>query len=178
QLLGDDMRALEAQWDLSDASSYGSKFVADTPTKSLTKIYRGLSQMAISELFYERLDDAFVSKDQKDEQSCFSESTLNDLINNELGVEDAYLGRYQAMQGPSVSDLIKAKNPALDAQIRQQLAMIHAAIGAIPPPFDHAVLAPVDSPAYQAVLATVQAFMPLQQLLDQGATALGIVNNL
>jgi putative iron-regulated protein len=178
QLLGDDMRSLEAQWQLDDPASYASKLVADTPVKSLTKIYRGLSQLAISELFYERLDDAFVSKDQKDEESCFSESTLSDLIANELGVEDAYLGRYHALQGPSVSDLVKAKDPALDARIRQQLATIRAAVGAIVPPFDHAVLAPADSPAYQSVLATVQAFMPLQDLLDQAASALGIVNNL
>jgi putative iron-regulated protein len=178
ELLLDNMRALEAQWDLTNKASYGAMFVADKPQASLTKMFRGFSQTAISELYYERLDDPFASRDQKDEESCFSESTINDLINNALGVEDAYLGRYQAMMGPSISDLVKAKSPALDAQIRQQLSDIRAAIGAIPPPFDHAVLAAADSPANQAVQAAVAAFVPLQDLLNQAATALGVVNNL
>src|SRR5205823_1830955 len=60
QLLGDDMRALAAQWDRGDGASYGAMFVAAPPNTSLTKLYRGLSQMAISELFYERFNDAFV----------------------------------------------------------------------------------------------------------------------
>ena len=34
-------------------------------------------------------------RDRKDEESCFSESTLDDLVANALGVEDAYLGRYR-----------------------------------------------------------------------------------
>src|SRR6185436_15913110 len=112
--------ALAAQWDLDDSSSYGAMFVAAAPHTSLTKLYRGISQMAISELFYERFNDAFVSKDPKDEESCFSETTQNDLAANALGVEDVYLGRYGAMQGPSLSDLVKAKDPALDAELRQQ----------------------------------------------------------
>jgi putative iron-regulated protein len=178
QLLGDDMRALEATWDSSDPASYAGKLVADTPKTSLTKVYRGLSQMAISELFYERLDDAFLTRDQKDEESCFSETTLLDLINNARGVEDAYLGRYGALAGPSIADLVKAKNPALDAQLRQTLIQVRAAIEAIPPPYDHAVLAPADSPENLAVQAAVQALMPLQQQLDDAATALGIINNL
>ena len=178
QLLHDDMRSLESEWDSTNKSGYGSTFLADQPKNSLTKIFRGFSQMAISELYYERLDDPFASRDQKDEESCFSESTIGDLINNALGVEDAYLGRYQTMQGPSVSELVKAKSPALDSQIRQQLSAIRAAIGAIPPPFDHAVLASAGSVENMAVQAALQAFTPLQGLLDQVATALGIVNNL
>ena len=177
-LLLDDMKSLDSQWDLSNASSYGAQLVAAKPKDSLTKIYRGFSQMAISELFYERMDNPFISQDRKDEESCFSENTLVDLINNALGVEDVYLGRYQSMQGPSISDLVKAKDGALDAQVRRELAAVRAAIEAIPPPFDHAVLAPAGSPEHMAVQAAVDAFSPVQMTLDQAATLLGIVNNL
>jgi putative iron-regulated protein len=178
QLLLDQMRGLEAEWNLADPGSFGGLFVADKPLKSLTKIYRGLSQMAISELYYERLNDPFISKDQKDEESCFSESTLTDLVSNMLGVEDAYLGRYGQSMGPSVSDLVRKKAPALDAQVREQIAAVRAALAAIPPPFDHAALSAAGTPGNDAVVATVQAFKPLQGLFDQAATALGIVNNL
>jgi putative iron-regulated protein len=182
-ILLDDMRGMEAQWNLSDKTSYASQLLAGTPHDAMTKVYRGLSQMAISELLYERMDDPLVAQDQKDEESCFSESTLDDLVANALGIEDAYLGHYETLagavlQGPSISDLVKAMNPSLDSQVRQELALVRTTIGAIPPPFDHSVLAPATSPEHMAVQAAVDAFQPMQGLLDQAAKALGVVNNL
>lgn len=182
-MLLSDLRGMEAQWNLANKSSYASQLLASNAHDALSKVFRGLSTMAISELLYERLDDPFVAQDQKDEESCFSESTFDDLVANALGVENAYLGHYQTLagavlQGPSISDLVKAKNPALDAQMRQELAAARAAIAAIPPPFDHAVLAPPTSPEHIAVGAAVASLQPLQGLLDQAGQALGIVNNL
>lgn len=182
-MLLSDMTSLETQWSLASPASYASALAARSPHDALTSLFNGISQMAISELLYERLDDPFVSQDQKDEESCFSESTLDDLVANALGIEDAYLGHYQTLsgatlQGPSISDLVAAKDPALDAQLRQELEAVRAAIGAIPPPFDHAVLAADGSPEHTAVKAAVDAFLPMQGLLDQAAKALGIVNNL
>jgi putative iron-regulated protein len=182
-MLLDDTRTLESQWNLGEASSYGARLVAGDAHQALTSIFRGLSQMTISELLYERLDDPFVSLDQKDEESCFSESTLADLVSNALGIEDTYLGRYQTlsgvpMQGPSLSDLVRAKDAAVDAQLRQQLSAMRSAIEAIPGPFDHSVLAPAGSLGRAAVQAAVDAMRPLQATLDQAAQVLGIVNNL
>jgi putative iron-regulated protein len=182
-MLLNDLRGMEAQWNLANSSSYASLLLAGNPQDALSKVFRGLSQMAISEILYERMDDPFVAQDQKDEESCFSESTLDDLVANALGIEDAYLGHYRThsgavLQGPSISDLVKAKNAALDTRMRQELAAARAAIGAIPPPFDHAVLAPPTSPEHMAVGAAVTSLQPLQGLLDQAGQALGIVNNL
>jgi len=177
-LLVDDMVGLEAEWNLDDKNSFGAQFVAAKPFDSLSKLFRGLTQMAISELEYERLTDPFLAKDQKDEESCFSESTLVDLQANALGVEDAYLGRYGAMTGASLSGLVAAKQPGIDMQIRQQLASLRAALDAIPPPFDHSVLAPAGSAPSQAVQAAITAAMPLQMLFDEAAATLGIQSNL
>jgi putative iron-regulated protein len=177
-----DLRAMGSQWNLDDKMSYASQLLAN-PRNALTKFFRGISQMAISELLYERLDDPYISQDKKDEASCFSESTYNDLVANALGVEDAYTGHYQTLagpglQGPSISDLVKAKDPALDTQFRQELAAVRMAISAIPQPFDHSVLSPPMSAERTAVGAAVNAFQPMQGLLDQAGKALGIVNNL
>jgi putative iron-regulated protein len=182
-MLLDDMRGLEAEWDLSEKNSYASRFVSDKPQDALTKVFRGLSQMAISELFYERLFDPVVSLDRKDEESCFSESTHNDLVANALSIEDVYTGHYRTsdgthMQGPSLSDLVRAKSPTLDGQIRAQMGAVLTSIEAIPPPFDHAVLAPAASPENRAVQTAVTAFQPVQGTLGQIAQVLGIVNNL
>ena len=177
-----DLRGTESQWNLDDKASYASQLLAN-PQDALSKVFRGISQMTISELLYERLDDPYVSQDKKDEESCFSESTYNDLVANALGIEDSYTGHYQTssgsvLQGPSISDLVKAKNPTLDGQLRQEISAVRTAIGAIPPPFDHAVLSPATSADRMAVGAAVDAFQPMQGLFDQAGQALGIVNNL
>jgi putative iron-regulated protein len=177
-----DLRAMESQWNLGEKMSYSSMLLVN-PHDALTKFFRGFSQMAISELLYERLDDPYISQDKKDEASCFSESTYNDLVANALGLEDVYTGHYQTLagsvlQGPSISDLVKAKSTSLDTQLRQELAAVRAAIGAIPPPFDHAVLSPAMSAERMSVKTAVDTFQPMQGLLDQAAMALGIVNNL
>ncbi|MFI5290203.1 MAG: imelysin family protein [Polyangia bacterium] len=177
-LLLSDMQGLDGQWDLTNPASYGAMMVAGAPKDGLTKMLRGFSNMAISELFYERLSDPYVTQDRKDEESCFSESTFTDLNANALGVEDVYLGRYQMMTGPSLSDLVKAKNPALDMQMRQELSAIRAALAAIPPPFDHAVLSPVGSDAHDKVQAAIDAFSPVQATIDQVAQVLGITINI
>jgi putative iron-regulated protein len=182
-MLLDDMRGIEAEWNTDDKASYGSRFLAAPPHEGLTKIYRGFSQLAISELFYERMFDPAISLDRKDEESCFSESTHADLVANALSVQDIYTGHYRTaagvtLQGPSIADLVRARAPFLDAQLRQQIGAVRSAIEAIPPPFDHAVLAPAGSAENNAVQAAIAAYQPVQSTLGQVAQLLGIVNNL
>jgi putative iron-regulated protein len=177
-LLLNDMSGVAAQWDASDPSSYAAMMVAGKPHDQIQGILRGLSQLAVSELYYERMTDPYLTQNRKDEESCFSESTQIDLIANEQGVENAYLGQYGGLIGPSVSDLVRAKNAALDATMRQQLAAARAAIAAIPPPFDHAVIAPEGSDARNAVKAALDALAPLADTLRQIATTLGVTVNL
>lgn len=172
------MRALEADWHLDDPSSYAAKMVAGPSQQGLANLLRGFANMAIAELYYERLDNAWVTKDRKDEESCFSESTLADLSANARGVEDVYLGRYGQLSGPSPSDLVQAKDPALDQALRAQLATIRGAIDAIPPPFDHAVLSPAGTDANTKVQAAIDAFTPLRALLVEAGADLGVELNL
>ena len=177
-LLLDDMRQLDAAWDLTDPKSYGSMMVNGPSHAGLTNILRGFSNMMISELFYERLDNPYVTQDKKDEESCFSESTIVDLQANALGCQNVYLGVYNSLSGPSVSALVKAKSPALDAQLQSELQAVRDAIAAIPPPFDVAVLSPPTSDANMKVTAAVNAFAPVQATIDQAVALLGVTINL
>jgi putative iron-regulated protein len=173
-----DMQGLEATWDLTNPTSYGATFVGAPPNTGLQRILRGLSNMTVAELQFERLSDPFITQDRKDEESCFSESTQVDLNANALGIEDVYLGRYGALAGPSISDLVKAKNPALDAAMRTQLTAMRTAIAAIPPPFDHAVIAPAGSEPRANVQAAIDSFGPLVDSMRQVAALLGVMLNL
>ena len=48
----------------------------------------------------------FLTRDKKDEESCFSENTWVDLVNDGRGVENVYLGRYHDQAGPSISETL------------------------------------------------------------------------
>jgi putative iron-regulated protein len=177
-ILLETMRGVETEWDLGDERSYGAKFVAANAHESLTKLFRGFSQMAISEIYYERLSNPFRSHDRKDEQSCFSETTLADLDYNMRGVENVYLGRYGKLQGASLSDLVAAQDADLDRDLRAQIGTIRKAIAAIPPPLDHAILADPESDAYRKVEAALDTFIPLLDLLQSAAKTLDVTDNL
>ena len=70
-LLLSDMQGLVADWALSDPNSYGSAMVAGPAHDGVQNIARGLTDLHISELYYERLLDPYVTMDRKDEESCF-----------------------------------------------------------------------------------------------------------
>jgi putative iron-regulated protein len=173
-----DMLALDAEWDLAQPKSYGAKMVDGSSHDGLENIVRGFTSMAIGELLYERIMDPYVTRDRKDEESCFSESTMVDLKANAEGVENVYLGKYEKLAGASVSDLVKAKNPQLDGVIRAQLALARQAIDSIPEPFDHSVIAPEDSDDNRKVREAIDTLRPLQDQFREMASAIGVSVNL
>jgi len=177
-LLLSDMQGLVAAWDLSDPSSYGSAMVAGSAHDGVEKIARGLTDTHISELYYERLLDPYVTMDRKDEESCFSESTYTDLVANVHGVADTFHGRYGSLAGASIADLLIEIDPALAEQIDAQIQSTVAGIEAIPQPFDHTVIADPKSDDHKKLDAAVQTFWPMQDLYRKMASALGIVINL
>jgi len=188
ELLLSDLQGVASEWDLSDPNSYGSEFVAAPTGDSIQNIARGLTDLSISELYYERLLDPYTTMDRKDEESCFSETTYTDLVANAIGVENVYLGRYGSVSGPGLSDLVRAQAATLDDQLRTQIHATVVAITAIPQPFDHTVIAPATSPDHQKLDTAVQAFWPLlphnnpgsgpQDLYESMAATLGVVINL
>lgn len=173
-----DMRALDAEWDLTRSDSYASQMVNGPAHDGLEKLVRGFTSMTIGELLYERIMDPFITQDRKDEESCFSESTSIDLKANAKGAENVYLGRYGDLQGPSVSDLVKAKDPQLDRVLKAQLVLGRDAIDAIPEPFDHSVIAPATSEDNMKVRDAIDTFRAMQDQFKQMGSALGISLNL
>lgn len=177
-LLVGDVDGVAAQWDLGDPSSYGSTMVSSPPHDQLQLILRGFSNMAVSELYFERMNDPFLTQNRKDEESCFSESTSVDLSANAAGLSTVWLGQYGALAGPGLVNLVDAKDHALAMTMTTELAAARAAIDAIPPPFDHAVLAPAGSDAHDKVQAALDALAPLAATIRQIAMTLGVTVNI
>jgi len=178
EILLSDLTGVKDAWDVDDPDSYATRMVTVPPLVSLADIVRGMTSMAISELYYERMSDPYLTQNRKDEESCFSESTQIDLAANMLGVENVYLGRYGSVKGASISDLVRASNPKLDDTLRKQMQTTRGAIDAIPPPFDHAVIAPEGSAPREAVKAALDTFVPMVDSFRQMADLLDIKTNI
>jgi putative iron-regulated protein len=157
-LLLSDLTGVTAAWDTSDPTSYGAMMVHGKPHDQLQLIVR--------------------TQNRKDEESCFSESTSTDITANMQGLVDVWNGRYGAVSGTGLAALVRAKSASLADMMTAQLQAAQAAIAAIPPPFDHAVIAPPDSDANMKVKAALDALSPLAATIRQIATALGVTVNI
>ena len=65
--------------------------------------------------------------DPEEEHDCFSDNTHMSHLYDAVGIQNVYLGTYarvdgSEVSGPSVSELIAARDPALDGEIKSLLA--------------------------------------------------------
>lgn len=125
QLLVDNLSEVRDAWK-PDEDNYRAEFLTMDPKDSLARILRGMGELSGSELPDERINTAYTSKDQEDEHSCFSDNTNADLADNVLGLSNLYYGRYMGVdggvvEGPSLSDLVKARDEQLDARVSDQV---------------------------------------------------------
>ncbi len=175
-LLVDDLKTVSAAW--AEGAAYLDAFEHGDPRDSLTKILLGMGSLSGAELSGERISVALDTQDQEDEHSCFSDNTHRDLYNNALGLENVYLGRYGALDGVGLGDLIAARDPELDSTLRVQLRATVEAMQAIPPPFDQAIQAPDGDPARDAVGAAIAALKAQTKTIAEAAALLDITLNL
>jgi putative iron-regulated protein len=64
--------------------------------------------------------------DPEEEHDCFSDNTHVSHLNDAIGVWNVYVGSYtrldgSVVEGPSLSRLVEARDPALDAELRALL---------------------------------------------------------
>ena len=92
----------------------------------LTAIMTGLGSLSYGELAGERMKLGLMIHDPEEEHDCFSDNTHASHFFDALGIRNVYLGTYRRVDrslvtGPSVSDLVKAKSPEVDAEVRAKL---------------------------------------------------------
>ncbi|HVZ34733.1 MAG TPA: imelysin family protein, partial [Polyangiaceae bacterium] len=195
QLLIDQLTTVRDAWAPA-AANYRASFVAMDPKQALSLILLGMGKFTNSELANQRINVPYTSKDQEDEHSCFSDYTNTDLMNDVLGLSNLYYGRYQrpdgsTIAGPSLSDLVKARDAALDARVRGQVDQALAQIRAWPTvancpsaalqgncPFDQLVRGTDDAPGRQAIAAVINDLRALSTSILDIATLFGITIDL
>lgn len=133
QLLVDDLAEMAANWKPDGAAR---KAVQEDPKAGLAAMLTGLGSLSYGELAGERMKLGLMLHDPEEEHDCFSDNTHNSHYYNQIGIRNVYLGKYarvdgKTVSGPSLSDLVKARDPKLDAEVRAKLDATVAAMQAI-----------------------------------------------
>lgn len=87
-----------------------------------------------------KINDPYSQSDLSLEESRFSSNSRADFANNIRSIQHIYLGTFGTHDGKSLSDIVAAKNAALDTQIRTEIQTAIDKIEAIPVSFSDAVL--------------------------------------
>jgi len=96
------------------------------PAASIAIILTGMGSLSSGEVAGERMKLGLLLHDPEEEHDCFSDNTYNSHYYDALGIQNVYLGTYKRVDGSevsgaSVSDLVKAKAPEVDAELREKL---------------------------------------------------------
>jgi putative iron-regulated protein len=92
----------------------------------LSAMLTGIGSLSYGELAGERMKLGLILHDPEEEHDCFSDNTHQSHYYDQIGMRNVYLGRYRRtdgteLAGPSLSDLVKRINPALDEEMRTRL---------------------------------------------------------
>lgn len=145
-LILSDLESVAAQWRESKEPNYRTLFVDGDVYTSLKRMFTGLAALSEVEMAGERMNVPLLSSDQEEEQSCFSDLTADELRANAAGIESVYFGKYKRLDGtlisgPSLADLVKAKDARAEEEIEARLARTREALAAVKNPYDREILA-------------------------------------
>ncbi|MGE5260159.1 MAG: imelysin family protein, partial [Actinomycetota bacterium] len=133
-LLVDDLTWMAAQWGLDGSAR--KKAMDEGDEAGLTMIMTGLGSLSYGELAGERMKLGLMIHDPEEEHDCFSDNTHASHFFDALGIRNVYLGTYyradrSRVTGPSISDLVRAKSPEIDAEVRAKLDTTMNAMNAL-----------------------------------------------
>ncbi|MBY6068184.1 peptidase [Leisingera aquaemixtae] len=132
-LLISDLEWIAAQW--GEAGEARTALLADEDA-GITAMLTGMGSLSYGEQAGERMRLGLMLNDPEEEHDCFSDNTHNSHYYDGLGVQNVYLGEYvrvtgALVSGPSLSDLVAAKDADLDTEMRGKLATTMQALGRI-----------------------------------------------
>jgi putative iron-regulated protein len=172
-LLEDDLTVVVDAW--KPGQGYAKTFVEAAPRDSLGKMMTGIASLAGAELSTERMNNAYEERDQEEEHSCFSDTTHIDHLNDFIGIENVYFGKFGSNDGPGIDELVAKVDPALNDKIKTEIAAARAAIEAIPVPFDQALADDAAGGGREKIKAAIDSLYVLADSLVLAGEALDVV---
>lgn len=170
--LVEDLASLESAWR-PGAGNYRSEFVR-TPEESLGRAMTALATLSGFEVASERIAVALESSSQEDEHSCFSDTTHQDYVFDQRGIENVYFGRVEGSSGPGIHDLLKQSDAELAERVAAGVRTTSEAVGRIHAPFDQVLASPAGDPLRQPVEEALLAFEQQAELFVEAGKSLGL----
>ena len=123
-LLVSDLEDMVGKWT---PEGEATKAVTTDPAKGLSAMLTGMGSLSYGELAGERMKLGLLLHDPEEEHDCFSDNTFNSHLNDMIGIEGVYNGTYTRvdgtkLEGPSLSQLVAEKDPAIDKELTEKLA--------------------------------------------------------
>lgn len=179
-LLIRDMESVAKEWREAPAGTenYRSALVTGDVYTALKRMLTGIITLSEVEMAGERMNVPLLSGDQEEEQSCFSDTTTEDLRNNGAGIESVYFGRYESasgrtIAGASLADAVKAADPRVAEEMEARLARTREALQAVRSPFDREIQ-PDNKEGQARVQAAIDSLHAQTQSLTRVAKALQV----
>jgi putative iron-regulated protein len=122
-LLVADLDEMVANWE--EDGDARKELMAD-PQAGLSVILTGMGSLSYGELAGERMKLGLLLHDPEEEHDCFSDNTDKSHLYDAVGIRNVYLGSYErvdgsVVSGPSLSELVAAKDADLDAELKAKL---------------------------------------------------------
>jgi putative iron-regulated protein len=133
-LLVSDLEEMVANWKADGAAR--KELLEGDPKAGLSTILTGMGSLSYGELAGERMKLGLLLHDPEEEHDCFSDNTYISHLYDAVGMRNVYHGRYErvdgsTVEGPSISELVKAADPAVDAELSGKLDATVAKMEAI-----------------------------------------------
>lgn len=128
-----DLEEMVANWQ---AKGEARAVVQGDPKAGLVAMLTGLGSLSYGELAGERIKLGLMLHDPEEEHDCFSDNTHNSHFYNQVGMMNVYQGQYKrvdgsVVKGASLSDLVKARDAKLDAEMHNKLDVTFKAMQAM-----------------------------------------------
>jgi putative iron-regulated protein len=146
-LMLSDLEHVTAAWRATAGkeSNYRSTLVSGDVYTGLKRMFTGMAALAEVEMAGERMNVPLLSSDQEEEQSCFSDTSADDLRSNAAGIEHVYYARYErrdgsTVSGPSLAEWVRKTDPRAADEMDARIARTREALAALQNPFDREIL--------------------------------------
>lgn len=180
-LLVADLGEMTAAWGEGGA---GRMAVIADPSAGILALLTGMGSLSYGELGGERMKLGLMLNDPEEEHDCFSDNTHNSHFYDGLGIRNVYLGSYTRVDGtivagPSLSELVAAVDPGIDAALKTELDASVAALGAVKTAAEAGLaydqmLAAGNAEGEALIMAAVNALVTQTSSIDRVVTALGL----
>ncbi len=129
KLMISDIEQMVAKWKADGEAR--AALMKDPAQGGLTAILTGMGSLSYGELAGERMKLGLLLHDPEEEHDCFSDNTHESHYYDAVGIQNVYQGKYirtdgSVVEGPSISDLVKAKDAGLDGALQKDLKSTHA----------------------------------------------------